>query len=394
MRKSILSGMIVLAIVFMGMVFPVQAEEGVSDSAVHIGQTGPLSGPAAIWGGTVQGAALRFRMANENGGIHGRKIVHHVYDDAYNPARTKSGVKRLQESVGIFAWIGGVGTSNGLAVKDYLLRRKVPWVGPMSGSRVWFDPPRRTIFTVFAPYIFEAEALCEYAVNELGKRHIAIVYQDDGYGRSGLQGARAALKKMNQTLVASIPVERNAVDMVSVCNRLRKGKADVVLLWMGPFGALRMIKVAQQMEYTPQWMASSTLSMCSTFYSLSRGLVEGLITANYAVRENPLLQKYRSAQEKLAPADEWNSCYLMGVCVADILLEAMQRCGRELTRERLIKSLESLDGYETLTRKCFYAPFDPDDPLCRLGTRQIYLQQCMAGGEAKQLTKWIDIEYQ
>ncbi|MFO8048339.1 MAG: ABC transporter substrate-binding protein [Desulfosudaceae bacterium] len=365
------------------------AEEGVTDTEIHIGQTGPLSGPARIWGGTVKGAALRFKMANEAGGIHGRKIIHHTYDDAYNPARTKAGVKRLQESIGMFAWLGGVGTSNGLAVMDYLVQRQIPWVGPFSGSDVWYDPPRKSVFSLYPPYKFEAETLCEYAISEQGHKNIAIVYQDDGYGRNGLAGAEKAVKKYNLNLAAAVPVGRSDIDFSSVVVRLKNAEAEAVLLWISPFSALRLLKVAQQAGLTPQWMTSSSLSSFSTFYPLSHGLVKGLISVNYTTFDKKIVDNFKTAQKKLAPEDNWDTTYGAGIGYADCMVEALERCGRNLTRERFIRALEGIKGYQSMGPAITFASYDPDDPLCRLGARAIYLQQCLEGGQARILTDWI-----
>ena len=122
----LLSGVIVL----LGLVTGATAEEGVTATEIHIGQWGPQTGPAAAWGSVARGTDAYFKMINERGGIHGRKLIHHMFDDAYNPAKTKAGVKELQEGTGMFAWVSGVGTAPGLAVRDYLMDRQVPWVGP------------------------------------------------------------------------------------------------------------------------------------------------------------------------------------------------------------------------------------------------------------------------
>ena len=78
------------------------AEEGVTDTVIHIGQWGPQTGPAAPWGAVARGTGVLFQMINDEGGIHGRKIEYHMFDDAYNPAKTKAGVKELQEGIGMF----------------------------------------------------------------------------------------------------------------------------------------------------------------------------------------------------------------------------------------------------------------------------------------------------
>ncbi|MFP4445163.1 MAG: ABC transporter substrate-binding protein [Desulfosudaceae bacterium] len=389
-QRLLAASVILVAVLAAGSAVP--AVEGVTETEIHIGQTGPLSGPARIWGGTVKGAALRFEVANVNGGIHGRKIIHHTYDDAYNPARTKAGVKQLQESIGMFAWLGGVGTSNGLAVMDYLVQRQIPWVGPFSGSTVWFDPPKKTVFSLYPPYQFEAETLCDYTVNRQGKKHLAVVYQDDGYGRSGLEGARNALKKHNMSLAAAIPVGREDVDFAAVVVALREARADAVLIWVSPFSALRLLKVAQQAGLSPQWLTSSSLSSFSTFYPLSRGLVKGLISVNYSTLNQDLLNDYKAAQQRLAPEDTWDTTYVAGMGYADCVVKALEKCGRNLTRERFLRAMEDLRGYKGFGPPITFGPYDPDDPLCRLGGQAIYLQQCQEGGQARILTDWVHMK--
>ncbi|MDQ7053139.1 MAG: ABC transporter substrate-binding protein [candidate division KSB1 bacterium] len=107
-----------------------KGQRGVTDTEIVIGQWGPQTGPAALWGAVARGTAAYFKMINEEeGGIHGRKIRYIYRDDAYQPAKTKAVVKEMVENEGVFAFVGGVGTAPGMAVKDYLVQNKVPWVG-------------------------------------------------------------------------------------------------------------------------------------------------------------------------------------------------------------------------------------------------------------------------
>ena len=122
MKKKLLSILLAAAMVF-GISFYAVAEEGVTDTEIHIGQWGPQTGPAAAWGSVARGTDAYFKMINDEGGINGRKLVLHMFDDGYNPAKTKAGVKELQEGTGMFAWVSGVGTATGLAVKDYLMEK-------------------------------------------------------------------------------------------------------------------------------------------------------------------------------------------------------------------------------------------------------------------------------
>ena len=137
--------LVLMAALGFGVAFDVAAEQGVTDTEIHIGQWGPQTGPAAPWGAVARGTDAYFKMINDQGGINGRKLVHHFFDDAYNPAKTMAGVKQLQEEKGMFAWV--LRRGNGLRVGGQGLpdlEKKIPWVGPSSGSAHWIDPPTST----------------------------------------------------------------------------------------------------------------------------------------------------------------------------------------------------------------------------------------------------------
>ena len=159
------------------------AERGVTDTEIRIGQWGPQTGPAALWGAVARGTGCYFDMINDEGGIHGRKIKYFLRDDGYMPPRTKAIVKELVEDKEVFAFGGGVGSACGMAVKKYLETNKVPWVGPSAGSTHWAYPPSRYLFAVYPLYCDEGAILVDYAVNKLGKKRIAVFYQEDDYGK-------------------------------------------------------------------------------------------------------------------------------------------------------------------------------------------------------------------
>jgi ABC-type branched-subunit amino acid transport system substrate-binding protein len=380
-----------------GLSFSVLAEEGVTDTEIHIGQWGPQTGPAAPWGAVARGTGVFFDMINAEGGIHGRKIVYHMFDDAYNPAKTKAGVKELQEGVGIFAWACGVGTAPGLAVEDYLMERKIPWVGPAAGSLHWITPPKKQLFAVYPLYYTEAKALCQYAIEKLGKKKIAIAYQNDDYGKNGVKGAAEECAKHGVKLVAEIPVELKDTDMKAHVLALKKADADAVLLWMGPVHAVRVIGTAAAMKFTPQWMSTSTCSDFPLMYKISKGLWKGVITGNFISTPNedsPLMKKYKAAFDKYAAKDErWGVFFYAGFGFVEPLVEAMNRCGKDLTRERLVKELEGLKDFRGIMGEINYKPFDPKDPMCRQGQTEVFLSRCLEGAKVEKLTDWFSVAY-
>ncbi|MFZ5571208.1 MAG: ABC transporter substrate-binding protein [Thermodesulfobacteriota bacterium] len=377
--------------------FTVQAEEGVTDTEIHVGQWGPQTGPAAPWGSVARGTDAMFKMINEEGGIHGRKIVHHMFDDAYNPAMTKAGVKQLQESTGIFAWVSGVGTAPGLSVMDYLMEKQIPWVGPAAGSQHWISPPKKYLFAVYPLYSLEAKALVRYGVNRLMKKNVAMIYQNDDYGKNGVQGATEELAQYGMKLVAEVPVEVKDTDMKPHVMRLKKSGADMVLLWVSPTHAVRIVGTAKAMNYDTQFMSTSTCSDFPLMFKISKGLWKGVIAAAFGElpeADHYLMKKYKSdAYAKFAAKDErWGTFYYAGMLFAEPFVEALKRCGRELTREKLVKELEGLKDFRGIGGSITYKPFDAKDPSCREGMQEVFLIECLEGGEIKKLSDWMRIE--
>lgn len=370
------------------------AEEGVTDTEIHIGQWGPQTGPAAAWGSVARGTDAYFKMINAQGGIHGRKLVHHMFDDAYNPAKTKAGVKELQEGTGMFAWVSGVGTSPGMAVKEYLMERKIPWVGPSAGSLQWITPPQKYLFSVYPLYYMEAKTLVRYAVEKLGLKRVAVAYQNDEYGKNGLRGAKEELKNHGLEVVSEVPVEVKDADMKPHVMKLRKANADMVLLWTSVGHAVRIVGVSKAMKFAPQFMSTSTCSDFPLMMHISKGLWEGVICATFGElpdSDHALLQKYKQeAYEAFAAKDErWGLFFYAGIIFAEPLVEAIERCGPELTREKLVAELEGLKDFRGIGPRISYKPFDPNDPMSRQGANETILVQCIADGKAKKLTDWL-----
>ncbi|WP_051184632.1 ABC transporter substrate-binding protein [Desulfatiglans anilini] len=392
MLKKVLGMGCLAACLVLALGFSAAAEEGVTDTEIHIGQWGPQTGPAAPWGAVARGTGVLFDMINAEGGIHGRKIVYHMFDDGYNPAKTKAGVKELQESVGIFAWACGVGTACGLSVKDYLMERKIPWVGPAAGSLHWISPPERELFAVYPLYYIEAKALCNYAVDILGKKRVAIAYQNDDYGKNGLEGAKKELAKFGLDLVAAVPVEKGDTDMKPHVMALRKAEADTVLLWVTPVHAVKILGTGTAMQFKPQWMSTSTCSDFPLMYNISKGLWKDVIVANFAELPgsgDPLMLKYREAYSKFAAKDErWGVFFYAGIGFVEPMVEGIKRCGRDLTRERFVKEMEGIQNFKGIFGQIAYKPYDRNDPMSRQGQKEVFLSQCLANGESKQLTNW------
>jgi len=387
---------VLLAICFLvfGLPFTALAEEGVTDTTIRIGQWGPQTGPAAPWGAVARGTGVLFQMINDEGGIAGRKIEYSMFDDGYNPAKTKAGVKELQEGKGMFGWACGVGSACGLAVKDYLMEKKIPWVGPAAGSLNWITPPQKYLFAVYPLYYTEAQVLVRYAVKTMGKKKVAIAYQNDDYGKNGVQGAEKELAKHGLKLVAQVPVEQADTDMKPLVMEFKKVDADIVLLWVTPTHAVRIVGTAQAMQFKPQWMSTSTCSDFPLMQNISKGLWTDVVVAFFGdVPEStaPLMVKYKKAFDKFAAKDErWGVFFYAGIGFVEPMVEGLKRCGKDLTRERFVKEMEGIKNFKGIFGRIDYSAFEPSDVYSRQGQKEVFLAQCLADGKSKILTDWME----
>ncbi|MCI0528910.1 MAG: ABC transporter substrate-binding protein [Nitrospira sp.] len=282
---------------------------GVTDTEIVIGSWGPQTGPAALWGAVGRGTDLLFKIVNEEGGIHGRKIKFAFRDDAYQPAKTKAVAKELVENLGIFAAVGGVGTAPGMAVRDYLGENGVVWVSPATGSSKWSVPLQKNIFALYPRYIDEAYLLTKYVVETLNAQKVGFFYQNDDYGKEGLAGAEKYLKEKGMSLTATISVEVIDIDLSSHALKLKESGADAVLMWVLPKHAAIILGETAKLGYKPQWIASNTLGDSALMFEITKGLWEGVIFSNFAElpdADHPLMVKYREAQKKYAPQERSN----------------------------------------------------------------------------------------
>ena len=397
MKKKLMFVLFIFLTFCLSFTANILAEEGVTDTKIHIGQWGPQTGPAAAWGSIARGTGDYFKWINDNGGINGRKIVYHMFDDGYNPAKTKAGVKELQEGTGIFAWASGVGSSTGLAVKDYLGEKNIPWVGPAAGSKNWVTPPMRNLFTVYPLYEGEAKALVKYAIEKMDKKRVAIAYLNDEYGKNGLRGALAELKSHGMEAVAQVPFETKDSDLKPHIMKLRKAKPDMVLLWVTVTHAAKIVGISKAMKFDTQFMSTST---CSDFFLMNyitKGAWEGVICATFGELPDsklPLMIKYKTeVYDKYAPKEErWGLFYYAGILFVEPMIEGLKNAGRDLTREKFITAMEDIKGFKGIGPEVNFAPYKEDNMYCRQGAAQTFLIQCLADGKAKKLTDWIDIK--
>jgi len=356
---------------------------GVTDTEIKVGSWGPLTGPAALWGSIPKSIDAYFKMINDEGGIHGRKINLIYKDDAYDPSRTVPVVRELVQKEEVFAVAGGVGTAPNMAVMGFLEENKVPWVTPMTGATAMTQPIKENIYSTFTLYFDEGEIMAKHALNEMSLSKIAIIYQNDDFGKSGLVGAKKILQKNNLDFVAALPVEITDTDLSSHVARLKDSGAEAVMLWVLPRQAAIVLGTSSVVNFKPQWMASQVLSDMALMFDITKGGWKDVLYAfptdvNYNDKSNPTMSKYQEAYKKYYPEERWGAFAYSGFLAMEPFAEALRIAGKDLTRASFLEALSSLNNYSGASGVPI--SFSKDK---HLGSRTMYLMKCVSATEAE-----------
>lgn len=383
-KRVLLFGLLVVCIVMIP-ALSYAGRPGFDDKEIRIAQWGPQTGPAAPWGSVARGSGLLFDIINEEGGIHGRQIKYFIRDDQYNPALCVSAVKELVERKGVFAFVGGVSSASGMAVKDYLAKNKVIWVGPSTAVREYVFPVQKYLFAVYPLYDDEASILTKYAVEKLGTKKIGFLYQNDSYGKNGLEGCKKRMDSYGMKLVEEVSVEPGEKDLASQMLRLKNSGADVVIMWVNPTIAVISLKTCASIDYKPQWISSDTLSDYPLMFKISEGLWEGVITGAFSYTpdsDNPLMVKYHEAAKRLTPEERWGVFYYAGILFAEPLVEALKRLGPDLSTEACLKELNSIKKWQGIGPEINWSEDQHQ------GTDSVQIMKCGPGATYELLQDW------
>lgn len=234
---------------------PALASEGVSDKEVRFAQVAAFDGPAAALGqGMRHGILAAFSEANRDGGIHGRMLSLEHMDDGYEPDRSVAHVRDVISSNGYIGLIGPVGTPTTKATQPLASEAGLPFIGPFTGAGFLRDSSHRNILNVRATYASETEAWVKHLVDDEGMKNIAILYQDDGFGRVGLKGVTAALERRGMSLVAEGTYTRNTTAVKSALLSIRKAKPDAVVM-VGAYKPIaEFIRLSRKLKFNPAFV--------------------------------------------------------------------------------------------------------------------------------------------
>lgn len=336
---------------------------GVTDTEVTLGMTTPLSGPAAAWGTTALGADAWAKHVNEQGGVHGRKIKTVLKDDGYNPGRAVANVNEMKDSV--FAIIGLLGTAVLNANKDNIADARLPAIWPYGNPQVFAKQPKdkvRTVFMVYPDYTDEAEFLVQQAAKLEKAKKVAVFYQNDDYGKGGLDGVKRGVKGLGGAVALAAEVAYEVADreLGTHALKIKESQADAVIIYGTATHGAGLIKEMAKVGYRPKIFASFPLGDRHVMFRLLGELWEGAYyNVTGAVPGEPEADRIIEILLKQDPKLKGRESFaLAGATAMMAAVEGLKRAGKNLTRDGYVEAMESIKSWvpEKLSAPITWAP--------------------------------------
>src|ERR1700733_4901977 len=317
---------------------------GITENNILIGSCSALDGSARFLGSqTVLGATTYLHSINEEGGVFGRQVQLLAFDDGYDPDKAPACFKRMTKE-GVFALGFFVGTPTAKVYVPMAQEQKIPVVGLFTGAQMLYEPLKRYIINVRASYYDETreqgDKLWDANVHKIG-----VIYQDDAFGKTVLDGVRIALEKHNSAPVGLGTFERNTLDVDDGIKSVMAARPQAVVI-VGPYAPVAaIVKKAHAAGWRPQFL---TVSFVGTeeFIKEAGPDAEGTIITQvvppYDRTHYPTVALYRKCLAKYYPDATPSFVGLEGFVDAMVLVEGLKRAGKNVTREKFITAIESI----------------------------------------------------
>jgi len=325
------------------------ADPGLTDSEITIGLFGPLSGPLIGYGlDPLNAAKMLYDEANKKGGIHGRKIKLVIEDDKCTPNDLVSVVKKLTTVDKVFLLHGGSCTAAVAAAQDFVNREKMPMVMLNAAGDNAVFPPTPYVFGSFqATQRVYGSALANFAARELKAKRAAIIVHDDDYGNANLKTAKAVLERQGVQVVAEERIPPNISDITAPMLKIRAAKPDVIL--SGAYPAPAVLIAQKYAEYAmtdiPLLQATQGIPSPATF-AKNVGNPDALKNFYHTwsftdIGDAAIHDKYLKLYKSHYPDRDPSPFFVTGLPSAFTVLAALEKAGKDLSRESFVKALEA-----------------------------------------------------
>ena len=330
---------------------------GVTDTEIKLGQTMPYSGPASAYGAVGKSEVAFFEMINQQGGVNGRKIRLISLDDSYSPPKTVEQIRRLVEQEEVLAIFSPLGTAPNSAIHKYLNAKKVPQLLLHSSSNKWNDPANFPWSMSWPPNsATETHIYGRYLLQSRPAARIAVLYQNDDYGKDMLKGLRDALgSRAEQMVVAVASYEVTDATIDSQMVTLQASGADTFFNFATPKFAAQAIRKVYDLGWKPLHFVSypaSSVAAVLTPAGLEKSI--GIVTGGFAKdptdpgwRSDPGFQDWLAFMKKYySEGDVTDQLNVWGYLTGQVMVQILKQCGDDLTRDNLMRQAANLKNYE------------------------------------------------
>jgi branched-chain amino acid transport system substrate-binding protein len=326
---------------------------GATDTEIKLGNTMPYSGPASAYGAIGKAEVAYFNMINEQGGINGRKINFITRDDGYSPPKTVELVRKMVEEDQVLALFQTLGTPPNTAIQAYVTDNKVPNVFIATGADKWNDPKDHPWTIGWQPsYRIEARIYGRYILKNLPNAKIAVLYQNDDFGKDYLVGLREGLgDKADTMIIATKTYETTDPTVDSQVASLQGSGADTLLTAATPKFAAQAIRRVFDIGWKPtHFLTNVSISVGAVMKPAGLEKGAGIISAGYFKdptdpqwANTPEYKEWLDWMKKYnASANVADGLNAYGYSAAQTMVAVLKACGNDLTRENLMKQAASV----------------------------------------------------
>jgi ABC-type branched-subunit amino acid transport system substrate-binding protein len=335
-------------------------DSGATDTEIKIGNIMPYSGPASAYGVIGRTEAAFFKKINDAGGINGRKINFISYDDAYSPPKAVEQARKLVESDEVLLVFNSLGTPSNSAIQKYMNSKKVPQLFVATGATKWNDPKNFPWTMGWQPsYQSETQIYAKYLLKEKPGAKIAVLYQNDDYGKDYLKGLKDGLgAKAASMIVAEESYETTEPTIDNHIVKLKSSGADVFMDITTPKFAAQAIKKVAEIEWKPlHFLNNVSASVGSVIRPAGYPNAQDIISANYLKdasdpqwNDDPGMKAFYAFMAKDFPeGDRLDGGTIVGYTVATTLVQVLKQCGDDLTRDNVMKQAANLKNFRVET---------------------------------------------
>jgi len=331
---------------------------GATDTEIKIGNIMPYSGPASAYGVIGKTEAAYFKKINDAGGINGRKINFVSYDDAYSPPKAVEQARKLVESDEVLLIFNSLGTPSNSAIQKYMNSKKVPQLFVATGATKWNDPKNFPWTMGWQPsYQSETQIYAKYLLKEKPDAKIAVLYQNDDYGKDYLKGLKDGLgAKAASMIIAEESFETTEPTIDSHIVKLKASGADVFVDIATPKFAAQAIKKVAEIEWKPlHFLNNVSASVGSVIKPAGYDNAQGIISAAYLKdasdkqwdNDAGMKEFYAFLAKDFPEGDRLDGGTVVGYGVAQTLVQVLKQCGDDLTRDNIMKQAANLKDFRT-----------------------------------------------